>query len=167
MAAQNTFQTLAHELERWHDALTALHCTVAEDRPAANDVALADYYESAVTDALGWLSEALDAARAAARAEAGGDSSQVRRALAIVQQRVESTARHHLIELAGWDRVVGLAELGARRGRAWSGWAEAVRRSLEAAPEPQLATQAALADAWQEIAGSSAAPARSFTPTAN
>lgn len=157
MPAHDPFQKLVHELGRWREALEALHCTVTEDRPAANDVALADYYENAVTDALGWLAEALQAAERAAEMAGGGESFRnVGRGLALVHARINDLARQHLVEIAGWERVSDLTELGRRRGRQWQRWAEAVRRSLESVPEAQHAAQSALAEAWQAMQFSTA-----------
>jgi len=137
------------QLACWYEALEALRCTVNEDRPAANDVALADCYDDAVCDALSSLEQV--------RAEVRGLAQSVNavaaaRGLHRVHTRMNELCRQHSASLIGWERMTALAEVGARRGRSWSQWATALRRTLEGLPDTIFSSQQALAECWQEFA---------------
>ena len=168
MKPHDPFQDLERELLRWRDTLEALECTVAEDRPATNDVALADCYYDAVHEALGWLAEAIEAVRRTAQTVATqGDSRFAGRSLGLAHEHIIRLTTHHLTQLASGDRLAELAELGTRRGRQWHRWADAVRRSLSAVPEVHECTNSALASAWQELLANAAAPAPILNLTPN
>jgi hypothetical protein len=168
MTDYNPFEELEQQLIRWQETLEALECTVAEDRPAANDVALADCFYDAVGEALGWLAEAINAIRGTAQTVAlHGDARLAARKLAQAHERMNLLATHHLTQLASCDRITELAELGARRGRQWQRWADAVRRSLAAIPETQRAASTELAAAWQELLSVAAVPAPSLVLNSN
>ena len=152
MALESTFQHLVQQLARWHEALEALHFTVTEDRPATDDVALADCYENAVTDALGSLQEALAHARHAAQSVATpGQIDRVRRSLYRIHTCVNETAHRCAVDLARWERLRELNQLGRRRGPEWSSWAQTIHHSLDNLPDMLHETQQAVATCWQEL----------------
>jgi hypothetical protein len=152
VALDTKLHDLMQPLVSWHETLEALHFTVTEDRPVGDDVALADCYENAVTDALSSLREALAHSRRAAAAP--GQLDRVRHSLYRIHTCVNDTTHHCAVDMACWGRLRELDQLGRRRGPQWSSWSQTVHQSLERLPELSHEIQQALAACWQELAGS-------------
>ena len=160
------FASLVTQLERWQQTLEELRLTVAEDRPAADDVALADQLEDAVNDALAACHSAREGAIQATAAEMGSDLNTAKRRLA---QAYEEIARLYLLcatTLAGWERMRDLAELGRRRGRRWGQWSRACIVTLQDWPVQMAATSGQLLGCWEQLMDrpASATPPLSVRP---
>jgi hypothetical protein len=105
------------------EPLVALSVTVWEDRPADDDVMLADKVGDAVVDVCGWLEGAIGAVRDARDAVGVGDS------LADCGHHFDRLEKSFWSDLASHERLAEVDALGSERPR-WSGWAGGVRRGV-------------------------------------
>jgi hypothetical protein len=154
MALEETVKSLPARLDQLEDALTALRVTFLEDRPPKGaDVALFDYFELGAEDVLGWVVEARAAARTAVRSFETDppDLYLLRRSLWQCHQRAHRVSRHFHFELAPFDRVCELVELGRSRKGEWLGWAESVRDTLGGCRGPLQELNESLSICWWEL----------------
>lgn len=111
-------EPLRQALRQWCEALETLRLTVAEDRPAPGDSALADRLADDTDEVIGWLSEAIAGLE---RPDEFDDAPRlVGRAL-----RTQGEA------LFGCVRQAHLEQLARGPDGRWRAWVSAVRSSLE------------------------------------
>jgi len=154
MALEESVKSLPAQLDHLQDALAALRVTFLEDRPPKGaDVALFDYFELGAEDVLGWLAEARAAASAALQSfeTDSTDLHLLRRSLWQCQQRAHRIGRHFHFELAPFDRVCELMDLGRSRKGEWLGWAESVRDALGGCRAPLQDLNENLSVCWWEL----------------
>ena len=154
MALEESVKSLPRRLDQLQDALVALRVTFQEDKPAkGGDVALFDYFELGTEDVLGWVAEARAAGRTAVQSfETGSpDLNLLRRSLWQCQQRAHRVNRHFHSELAPFDRVFELMELGRSRKGEWLRWAQSVRDALDGCGAPLRELNEGLSICWWEL----------------
>lgn len=157
---ESPFTGLVDQLGRWQQSLEELRLTVTEDRPATNDVALADQLEDAVTDALAACRMARDCALQAGEAEVRSDRPTAKLRLSQVHEVSNRLGHLHATSLAGWERMRDLNELGRRRGRRWGQWSTACVATLQDWPVQMVATLAQLLRCWQHLVDNAPAGTR-------
>lgn len=153
MALEAKFRELIQELGKVQDTLVALRLTVVEDKPAKGDAALVDRLGDVILDMMGFLDEALRAARSA-RKRTGNqlDFNAARRGLTVCQERVHRVGQQYAVELVSYESLKDLASLGHQRRGEWIPWTTSVKQGIEQCREPLDASTKALAACWQEIA---------------
>jgi hypothetical protein len=153
MGLEKTFRQFTTTLLRLHDRMGELRLTAVVDRPEKNDAVVVDTVEYAVEDVLGWLNEAVHAAKAAG--DAAGkrtDIDQARRALANCQERFRRIEQVFTETLLSYDRMKDLASFGSERRGEWPSWVTTVRHGIDECRHPLEEARNALADCWEEIA---------------
>ena len=152
MALDAAFRELCAQLHTLREALTSLRTTAVEDKPLRGDVVLVDAFGDAADNLLGWLEEALLAAREAEQAVARPtDLDQARRALTICQERFNRIAHRFAADLFLYERIAELVRLGRARGGEWRAWATSVREALDWCRQPLFEVNEALFRCWQEL----------------
>ncbi|SRR5581483_6747974 len=153
MALEKTFRQFTARLLRLYDRLGELRLTVVVDRPQKNDAVVVDGIEYAVEDLLGWLNEAVHAAKAAEQALGQRvDLDQARRALMKCQERFRQIEKVFAENLVSYDRLKDLATFGSERRGEWPAWVSTVRHGIDQCRQPLDEARNALADCWEEIA---------------
>jgi hypothetical protein len=151
MSLGATLETLHRELARLREAISALHVTVAEDRPACGAAMLVDQLDNVVVELSSTLEEA--EARALQAREGNGSSPPdgTRVALREVHTLLNRFTALFAGELANHNRVALLIEMGRERGREWREWAQVVKTAIESCAAPMQATASALLECWSEL----------------
>jgi hypothetical protein len=145
-------ERLWRSLNRLRDALRLLQLTAVEDRPADSDVLPVEAFGEAVEDVIGLLQEGFDAAaRAHPPDGTDPDPLELRRALAVVQDRVDQAGLRIGFDLDSHQRLADLDELAADRGGEWPAWTSSVRVALDRCQPPLRATQQTLLACWLEL----------------
>jgi hypothetical protein len=153
MALEAAFRELFGELRKLHDTLVAVRLTVVEDKPLKSEAALVDRMEDTILDIMGFLDEAMKAARVAQKGAANGaDLNAVRRALATCQERFHRIERQYADDLVSYELLKDLASLGSERRGEWLPWSNSVKEGIEQCRQPLDGASKALAACWQEIA---------------
>jgi hypothetical protein len=153
MSLETTVGSLHRELARLTEAVSALHVTVAEDKPARGAAMLVDQLDNVVTE----LSSTLEEANArAAQGRQGSQSSwspeDARVALREVHALLNRFTAVYACELANHDRVALLLEMGRERGREWWEWGQVVKTAIERCAAPMQAAASAMLECWSELA---------------
>jgi hypothetical protein len=146
-------ESLRRELARLEDAVSALHVTVTEDKPARGAAMLVDRLDNLVIDLVSTLEEA-DArvARAVQGSQPNGALEHVRADLRDIHTLINRFNALYTAELAAHDRIAQLLEMGRERGREWLDWSGVVKTAIEFCAAPMNAAAAALLDCWSELA---------------
>jgi hypothetical protein len=145
-------EQLWRSLNRLRDALRLLQLTAVEDRPPDSDVLPVEAFGEDVEDVLGLLQEGFEAAaRAHAPTGTEPDAQELRRALAVVQDRVDQACLRIGFDLDSHQRLADLDELAADRGGEWPAWTSSVRVALDRCQPPLRATQQTLLACWLEL----------------
>ena len=166
MPLDAAFHELYAQLHTVREALTGLRTTAVEDKPLRGDVVLVDTFGDAADDLLGWLEEALLAAREAEEAVARPtDLDQARRALTVCQERFNRIAHRFSTDLFLYERIAELVRLGRARGGEWQAWAKSVKAALDWCRQPLFDADQALFLCWQEIVDRVGVPAFSVQTT--
>jgi hypothetical protein len=151
MGLESAFKRLEVELKRLRDALSDLRVTIMEDYPLNNEVALVDHFENYVTDLLGLVEEALNAIGSAAWAQGHLDRAEaVRNSLLLAHRHLNRVAQNYRNDLAAYDNMYSLRQLGRERGGEWRSWCSVVKEAIERCAAPLDAVHEAIQGCWQE-----------------
>lgn len=151
MALEATFRRLSMVLCRLHDAFNALQVTVG-DKPANDEMALADGLENKVLDIMGTLHEIRKVAQEAQAAVMHPmDLDSARHSLAACQERFHRVEQQFAFDLVSYENLTEVARVGRKR-RGWLPWANSIRQGIEQCRQPLAETSLALAACWQELA---------------
>jgi hypothetical protein len=152
VALETTFRALSTHLHKLNDALDDLNLMLG-DKPVHVGSALADGMEASVLDLMGRLHEARATAVNARRAvTAPMDLDRARRALTVSQDRVLGIEKQFAYDLASYEKLTDLIQLGNERGDEWLAWAGSAKQSIDACRQPMAEVSRAVARCWQEIA---------------
>ncbi|HYW43703.1 MAG TPA: hypothetical protein VE959_12655 [Bryobacteraceae bacterium] len=153
MPMEATFQELFTEMRKLQDTLVAVRLTAVEDKPVKGEAALVDHLEDAILEMMGWLDEALKAARMAKKAVGNlTNLHAARRALTVCQERFHRIEQQFAADLVSYEKLRDLASLGSERRGEWLPWSNSVKQGIEQCREPLDGVSHALAACWQEIA---------------
>lgn len=156
MAMTSAFQELRDKLLELHSSVRELAVSVAEDKPLDGDVLLADRLSDTVQDLQGWLDEALSAADTAHQVTIHpADLETARQCLVNCQERFGVFTQRFVSELAQYDRLAELMQLGHERKGEWQAWARIVRGNIERCQFPLHEITQTLFRCWQELADQS------------
>src|SRR2546427_12645540 len=101
MSLKTTFESLRHELGLLQEAVSSLHITATEDKPARGEVALVTRLEDAVTDLVGTLEGVLTyAAKGVQASQHDQASPEVRTALRDAHDLINRFVQTFYAELA-------------------------------------------------------------------
>ncbi len=138
-------------LQALREELVGLRTTIREDRPLGGDSVLVDMFGDDADDMLGWLAEALTAARDGQQAvEHQLDLNGAWRALTTCQQRF-GQIEYRLFDLISYDRLAPLMHFGRQQGGEWRAWTSSVKAALDRCQSPIYDVNQALFRCWQEI----------------
>lgn len=152
MSIEAAFESLHRDLTRLQEAVSALHVTIAEDKPARGGAVLVDHLDNLVTDLSGVLEEAdVCVARAVRGIQPGGTPDQARTALREIHGLMNRFFTTYAGELAAHDRIARLLEMGRERGREWREWSGVVKTAVERCAAPMKVVMSAILDCWNEL----------------
>ncbi|HKP01845.1 MAG TPA: hypothetical protein VJU77_00655 [Chthoniobacterales bacterium] len=135
------------------EAVSALHVTVTEDKPAAGAVVLVDQLENLVTDLSGTVEEAdARAAQIILGSQLNGPSDQSRIALREIHGLINRFTALYADELSAHDPIAQLLEMGRERGREWRDWSKVVKTAIERCAAPMKAAASAIMECWSDLA---------------
>ncbi|MFN0101394.1 MAG: hypothetical protein ACKV2U_04805 [Bryobacteraceae bacterium] len=153
MSLEGAFESLRREFTRLQEAVSALHVTVTEDKPARGAAVLVDRLDNLVTDLSGTLEEAdARAAHAVQGSGLNGPLDAVRIALRRIHELLNGFTALYTGDLASHDRISRLLEMGRERGREWREWSQEVKTAIERCAPPMKAAAAAILECWSELA---------------
>ena len=153
MSLEATLESLRRELSGLQEAVSALHVTVTEDRPARGAVVLVDQLDNLITDLSGTLEEAdARAAEALHGLQVNGPLDKVRTAARDIHELLNRFGALYVGELATHDRIAQLLEMGRERGRGWLEWSEVVKTAVERCALPMKTAASAMLECWSELA---------------
>ena len=153
MSLDATLESLRRELALLRDAVSALHVTATEDKPARGAAVLVDQLENLVTDMSSILEEAIARAEGALQCgQTNGPLDGVRTALRDIHELLNRFTGLYVGELATHDHIAQLLEMGRERGREWRGWGQVVKTAIERCVPPMQAAAAAILECWSELA---------------
>lgn len=160
MALEASFGVLATRLQAAQEAFSNLRVAVVEDGPSEGAPLLLDQLGDAVTDLLGWLEEAAEAAGEGVRqVRRPRDLERAQAALLTCHERWQKTQERLAADLLCCARIVEIHDLGRERGRAWRQWSTSVLAALDQGQDCLLHAGGALLDCWREIAERTETPA--------
>jgi hypothetical protein len=153
MSLEASVESLRGELARLRDAVSALHVTVAEDKPVRGAAVLVDQLDNVVTELSSTVDEA-DARAAQARqgSQSDGALETARVALCEVHALLNRFTALYAGELATHDHIAQLLEMGRERGRQWREWSWVVKIAIERCATPMQGAASAMLECWRELA---------------
>lgn len=154
MALESAITHVLERLQALHEALAALHTTIAEDRPVHGDSALVEILSDSAENLVGWTAEAQQIARDGWHALLRGDGDTTRRALAACHEQIIRVDRALRSDLLGYERLADLGRFGRTQGGEWRAWARIVHHALKSCQPPLFDVEDALLACWQEFAAS-------------
>src|SRR5437899_4900532 len=153
MSLEATFESLRRDLARLQEAVSALHVTVTEDKPARGAAVLVDQLDNLVTDLSSNLEEAdARAAQALQSSQPNGPLDQARTALRKVHELINRFTASYAGALSTHDHIAQLLEMGRERGREWREWSQVVKTAIERCAAPMKAASSAVLECWSELA---------------
>lgn len=153
MSLQATLESLRRELAGLQEAVSALHVTVTEDRPARGAAMLVDQLDNLVTDLSSTLEEAdARAAEALQGIQPNGPLGDMRAAAHDIHKLLNRFGALYSGELATHDRIAQLLEMGRERGRGWHEWSQVVKTAIERCAPPMKRAADAMLECWSELA---------------
>jgi hypothetical protein len=153
MSLETTLDSLRRQLARLQETVSALHVTVAEDKPVDGAVVLVDQLDNLVTDLSGMLEEADARAAHAIQSNQGNrPPDQTRVALREIHGLINRFTAVYAGELAAHDPLEQLLEMGRERGREWRDWSQVVKTAIERCAAPMKAAASAMMECWSELA---------------
>jgi hypothetical protein len=160
MTLAATTDALWRRLNELRDSVRLLTLTVAEDRPRHSDFQPVDTLAEGALEVLDLVQESMEAAAdAISTGHAEPVPERLRRALAVVQDRVDQVGLRVGFDLGSHRRLTDLDELAADRGREWHAWTASVLSVLEHCQPSLRAAQQALLACWLELTEPSPAAA--------
>jgi hypothetical protein len=153
MSLETTLESLRRELAGLQDAVSSLQVTATEDKPARGDAVLVDRLDNLVTDLSSTVEEAdAIATQAIQGSQPNGPLVQTRIALREIHGLLNRFGALYAVELAAYDPVQQLLEMGRERGREWRDWSQVVKTAIERCAAPMKATASAIMECWNELA---------------
>lgn len=153
MALEKTLHRFTTSLLRFYDRVGELRLTAVVDRPEKNYSVVVDAIEYAVEDMIGWLGEAVQAAKSAEKAAGHPpDLDQARRAMADCQERFRRIEQVFAANLVSYEKLKDLTTFGSERRGEWPSWVTTVKKGIDHCRQPLEDARDALAECWQEIA---------------
>ena len=153
MSLEVALESLRRELAHLQEAVTALRVTVIEDAPRQGGVVLVDRLDNMVTDLSSAIEEA--DARVALALPVGspnGTFESLRAGMREIHLLVGRFQLSYIRDLAHYDRIAELLEMGRERERGWREWSGEVKTAIERCAAPMAAVAAAMAECWSELA---------------
>ena len=116
-------------------------------------VVLVDRLDNLVTELSSILEEAdARAAQALQGSQPNGALEEVRSALRDIHELLNRFTTRYTGELATYDHIAQLLEMGGERGREWWDWSRVVKTAIERCATPMHAVAGATRDCWSELA---------------
>jgi hypothetical protein len=170
MAIETAFETLQRQLEKLKEELGELRVNAEDFYPPGRPherknghkaeeapppvVALADK----AADLEGEIEGALRASRKAARAvRHPRNLVEAQREMGSIQQCLNRALRQQFTEVAAYDPVHRLMQIGRELGDGWPKWAELIKSIINGCRDRLVDAFQALAECWQELADKLAA----------
>jgi hypothetical protein len=133
-----------------------------EEAPPPPVVSLADQ----ATDLEGHLEEGVQASRKAGQAvRHPRNLAEAQLALNVVQRSLNRVLRQLLMEVASYDRLQTLFQMGRQRGQGWPAWVAVIKSVIDDCQQRIVGAFEALAECWQELAEKLAAGSISVQAT--
>lgn len=151
MSLESAFSSLGLGLAALQDHVSALHVTIAEDKPARGATLLVDQLDNLVTELLGTLEEVGEYAAEAQQSCKTARFDQARHSLNQVHNLFNDFMAQYANELAGHDQMATLLAMGRERGREWYEWSQEVKRAVKRCAPAVKATADTLAEVWSEL----------------
>ncbi len=152
MSLESAFESLQCALTRLSETVSALHVTIAEDKPACGTTVLVDQLDNMVTDLLGMLEETdVHIAQLLRHNASSGQAEQTRRMLFAVHLLINRFMAKYTGEMSAHSTLAKLLEMGRERGREWRAWSLEVKTAVERCKLPAMAVIEALPDCWSEL----------------
>jgi hypothetical protein len=152
MSLEGALERLRNDLARLQEAVSSLHVTATEDKPARGDAVLVDRLDNLVTDLSSTLEEAdARATQAIQGSQPNGPLDQTRIALREIHGLINRFIASYGGELAAHDPVQQLLEMGRERGREWRAWSQVVKTAIERCAAPMKAAAGAIRECWSEL----------------
>lgn len=153
MSLESAFESLSHALTRLSETVSALHVTIAEDKPTRGATLLVDQLDNLVTDLLGTLEEAhVHMAEALQNSKSSAQLDKVQRALFEIHSLINCLTAQYIGEIGAHDTIAKLLEMGRERGREWREWSLEVKTAVERCGTPVMTISGALLECWNELA---------------
>jgi hypothetical protein len=159
VSISTTVDQLWRSLNQLRDSLRLLQLTAVEDRPRHSDLLPVEALGERVEDVLGSFQEGFEAAAGMPPPSTEPDQLELRRALAVIQDRIDQISLRIGFDLASHQRLADLDELAADRGGEWQAWTTSVCCALDHCQPSLSATQRALLACWLELTEPSPAAA--------
>ena len=151
MSLRKTFEELCDRLDDLFRAVDRLQ-KEARDKPAGDDVALAQILDRQADDLHGWLAEASGAAAAALQAVGPPvDLERARLSLLAAQEHCSARFAETVSDVLSYDRLDEVRGVPLERGDKWRDWSEDVTEALGACRERLDALTQAFFLCWQEL----------------
>lgn len=157
MSLRTEFQSLCAQMESLQEALCSLRTAIDDRPPRGQRVLLLDSFGDAVEGTLGWLEEALGLVaplmeESQPKGEPNFDVGRARQALVFCQEQFNRIMNCFMFDLASYDKVAQLMQLGRERRGEWQGWSNTVKGELEGCQQHLYDMNQALFRCWLEIA---------------
>ena len=150
MSLGKDLELLAARQDALAASLEELRVTLAEDRPLARDLALADRRTDAVEDLGGVCEQARRAGEEARRAaDRPVDLPRLGRALVVCHECQQSMTERLWRDIGAFDRVRELSRAARERGGEWLLWATTVEAALRACVPALNQAGEALLGCWR------------------
>jgi hypothetical protein len=157
MTLDAALASLRGNVARLQEALSALRVTVTEDAPRRRAVVLADRLDNLVTDMSSAVEEADAAVAHLLQIGAATVSTDVARdTLRAAHALLNRVAASYVRELAAYDSLAELLEMGRERGRGWREWAQEVKTAIGRCGAPLGAVAESIVECWSELAARAA-----------
>jgi hypothetical protein len=154
MSLEVSLEWLHRELSRLSEALSALHLTVSEDKPPSGTVPqLVDQLDNLITDLSGTIEEAgahVDQVLSSTQPNGSLDATRV--GLHRAQELFNRFTSSYASELATYDYIARLLQMGREREHGWWQWSQVVKTAIDRCATPASATAAAMLECWSELA---------------
>jgi hypothetical protein len=153
MAFVIALSELGRRLRMLEEAGGFLRTTIAEDKPADDDVVLVDLLADATDDLVSLVKAARERLGVAQRLT-GSTASLGTLGVALVacHQHINQAERHAMLSLAPYERVADVLRCGRERGGEWLAWSISVRDGLAGCHPLLFDINDALWMCWREFA---------------
>lgn len=153
MSLESALDSLRHALMQLSETMSALHVTIAEDKPALGATVLVDQLDNQVTDLLGILEETDERILHSLRnSSSSGQMEQVRFALKEIHVLINRFTAQFANEVSAYITLAKLLEMGRERGREWREWSLEVKTAVERCRLPVMTVTETLPECWSELA---------------